>query len=83
MSDRIRGFTGEYAVRLRTGSPLVCAACQGKVFAHRPILLNTSGATFFGVDWANENCEGLACVRCGRIQHYAAGFVTLEVPPEE
>lgn len=49
--------------------------CRGQVFAHRLIKLNTTGASFFGVDWANADSDGLACVRCGRLQEFVHGYI--------
>jgi len=46
------------------GIELVCPICGGKEFYYRQTLLNTSGATFFGFDWANANADNYVCNHC-------------------
>jgi hypothetical protein len=72
------GFRGEYHVVLGNDALLSCPVCEGKVFAHRLIKLNTTGATLFGFDWANADSDGLACVQCGRLQEFVHGFIRVQ-----
>jgi hypothetical protein len=78
MESPIPGFQGEYRVWLGNGQVLTCWVCSGQVFTHRLIKLNTTGASFMGLDWANADSDGLACVRCGRIDEFVQGTVRLE-----
>lgn len=72
---RLLGFRGEYEVVLGNDALLSCPVCAGQTFAHRSIKLNTTGATFLGFDWANADSDGVACLRCGRIQEFVSGFI--------
>ena len=47
------------------GIKLVCKHCGHERFASRSALLNTSGLTFFDLDWLNKNAEVFVCTRCG------------------
>ncbi len=46
------------------GNKLVCPVCSGIKFWERKTQLNTRGATFFGVDWANRNANNYVCENC-------------------
>jgi len=72
------GFRGEYRVVLGNDSWLSCPVCGGQTFAHRAIKLNTTGATFLGMDWANADSDGVACLQCGRIQEFVQGFIRVQ-----
>lgn len=50
------------------GRQISCSVCGGTDFAVREVLLNTSGMSFFDLDWANKSAEGLVCTGCGFIQ---------------
>lgn len=46
------------------GHKLVCPICLGDHFTSRQAQLNTSAATFFGLDWANRSAKCYVCVDC-------------------
>jgi hypothetical protein len=52
--------------------PFTCGVGQGKLFTAREIKLNTTGAEFFNLGWANKSANGLVCSQCG----YLHAFVT-------
>lgn len=47
------------------GHELVCPVCGGRHFWERKTLLNTSGMTFLGLDWANVDATNIVCESCG------------------
>ena len=52
---------GEVSIK---GISLTCPVCSNKEFYERETLLNTSGATFLGFDWANANARNYVCSHC-------------------
>jgi hypothetical protein len=46
------------------GKNLVCPVCSNEHFWQREALLNTSVATFFGLDWANRSAKCFVCSDC-------------------
>jgi predicted nucleic-acid-binding Zn-ribbon protein len=56
-----------YAV---AGRPFACQFCQGQEFTDREIKLNTTGLTFFDLDWLNKAAEGLICENCGYVHMF-------------
>lgn len=52
------------------GRQVRCVFCQGEEFAEREIKLNTTGMSFFNLDWANKAAVGLICEGCGYIQMF-------------
>lgn len=54
----------EYEVK---GIPLVCPICGRNRFWIRKTLMNTTGATLFGLDWANRSAVNYVCDYCGHI----------------
>ena len=52
---------------------LACHACQGLVFAQREIKMNTTGMSFFDLDWLNKSADGVICVRCGFVHTFMGG----------
>lgn len=53
------------------GKPLTCIVCQtGTSFFHREIMMNTSGMTFMGWDWANATADGAICENCGFVHTF-------------
>lgn len=52
--------------------PFICHVCQGKVFASREIKLNTTGAEFFNMGWANQSGTGLVCQKCGYLHTFVS-----------
>ena len=63
--------------------PFSCTVCQGKLFADREVKLNTSGAEFLGVGWANQSAKGLVCQRCGYVHLFMPGMVRMWEPPKD
>jgi hypothetical protein len=53
------------------GRPVRCPHCGEGKFAPGRALLNTSGRTFFNLDWADPSATILVCAECGRIEWYA------------
>lgn len=49
------------------GKALECPVCGNKRFWNRRILLNTSAATFFDLDWANRKAICYICSDCNYI----------------
>ncbi len=65
----------------RTGSPLtvldkpfVCHVCGGGEFIQREIKMQTTGLTFFDLDWLNESADGAVCTTCGYVHQFAGTF---------
>lgn len=54
------------------GKDVLCSHCGWDRMWLRPTLMNTSGATFFGFDWANKEANALVCERCTRIDWFFA-----------
>ncbi len=52
------------------GIQLRCVICQYDRFWKREAQLNTSVATFFGFDWANESGTCYICEQCGYIHWF-------------
>jgi len=64
--------------RYRIGDNLLtCPMCGHDEFDRREMLMNTSGMTFFGMDWLNSSACALVCQRCKRIELFA------EAPSEQ
>lgn len=57
-------------VELRSGDELRCTVCGFDRFFERKGQLNTSAASFFGLDWANPTAECWVCGRCGHIHWF-------------
>jgi predicted nucleic-acid-binding Zn-ribbon protein len=60
-----------------SGLPLHCPHCQHTRFFERNWQLNTSGMSFFDLDWLNRSAKNFVCARCGRIEWFT------EVPAGE
>jgi hypothetical protein len=54
-----------------------CPVCTGNLFYDREIKLNTTGAEFFNMGWANESAAGLVCQQCGYLHTFVSGSVEL------
>jgi len=52
------------------GHRLICPVCSSKTFYSRKALLNTSAATFFGLDWANRAATCFVCSECTHISWF-------------
>mgnify|MGYP006927631853 CR=1 FL=1 len=49
------------------GEALQCPVCRNRLFWTRQAQLNTSLATFFGLDWANQSATCFVCSNCTHI----------------
>jgi predicted nucleic-acid-binding Zn-ribbon protein len=49
------------------GNRVKCPVCQYDKFWSRKTLMNTKGASFFNVDWANKQAENKVCDQCGYV----------------
>lgn len=58
-------------------NPFTCSICNGTLFYSREIKLNTTGAEFFNMGWANESADGLACAQCGYLHTFMSGAIEL------
>ena len=69
----IKGATGANAPgRFKVGGKIFhCPACRHDVFANGAALLNTTGMTLIGLDWANKEATTLVCTECGKIEWFA------------
>lgn len=52
--------------------PVICPCCQNDTFDKDYRQLNSRGATFFNLDWANKNATILICNRCTYISWFMA-----------
>jgi len=52
------------------GAPIACPCCGNDTFDLDFRQLNTSGLSFFGLDWANKNAAILVCKRCTHISWF-------------
>lgn len=46
------------------GNKLVCPVCSCDLFWNRDAQLNTTLASFFGLDWANRSAKCFVCADC-------------------
>jgi len=53
-----------------SGIPLKCHHCGHDEFRSRSALLDTAGATLFGLDWANQGAACHVGDRCGFIHWF-------------
>lgn len=51
----------------KCGKKLICPICEHDRFSSRKSLLNTRGASFFNLDWANKTATNYTCEECGYI----------------
>jgi len=51
----------------RAGKKLVCPVCNHDRFWQRETLMNTRGASFFNLDWANKKATNHVCDSCGYV----------------
>lgn len=52
------------------GVGIKCSCCGNDTFQKDYRQLNSRGATFFGLDWANRNATILICLRCSFISWF-------------
>jgi hypothetical protein len=57
-----------------------CPVWAGSLYFDREIKLNTTGAEFFDLGWANESATGLVCQRCGYLHTFVSDAVELWQP---
>ncbi len=55
------------------GRPLTCVVCGTDRFTYREVKLNTTGLTFFDLDWLNRSGTGAICERCGYLHTFVDG----------
>ena len=46
------------------GHKLECPVCKNNKFWTKETLMNTTGMTFFGLDWANKDAKNFICSNC-------------------
>jgi uncharacterized protein YbaR (Trm112 family) len=51
----------------KAGHRLVCPVCTHHLFWSRETLMNTRGASFFNLDWANKEATNYICGSCGYV----------------
>jgi DNA-directed RNA polymerase subunit RPC12/RpoP len=49
------------------GREVPCPVCGHDRFWKRKSLMNTRGATFFGLDWADQAATNYVCGECGHV----------------
>lgn len=52
------------------GHQLECPVCKGDEFWERTTLMNTAGATFLKLDWANKEAKNYVCNHCGYVMWF-------------
>lgn len=63
-----RGLAGDDTQNYRVaGIQVTCPHCGGKNFDRGSALLNTSGMTLLGLDWANRQAHLLICTQCSHV----------------
>ncbi|MDQ7793317.1 MAG: DNA-binding protein [bacterium] len=56
------------------GRKLACPFCDHNRFWTRRTLMNTRGATFFNLDWANREAHNYICEQCGYVLWFMPGY---------
>lgn len=51
--------------------PVRCPHCTGETFLLSQAQLNTRGAEFLNLGWANSSATTMVCGECGQIQWFA------------
>ena len=52
--------------------PFQCLVCRGRLFFDREVKINTSGAEFFNLAWANQSATGLVCEQCSYLHTFVS-----------
>ena len=52
------------------GKKLECTICGNTKFWTRKTLMNTTGMSFFNLDWANRNATNYVCDLCGYVHWF-------------
>lgn len=64
-----RGLEGDHRYA-RCDHEVTCSHCGGRDFDESEVLLNTTGMTFVGLDWANKKAVVYACRTCGHLEWF-------------
>jgi len=64
-SDELTGQKGD--VLTVKGQNVACPICGHDRFTERTSLLNTRGAAFFHLEWANKEAYNYICTQCGYV----------------
>jgi predicted nucleic-acid-binding Zn-ribbon protein len=66
-----RAYTGDDTQHYEVaGKQVQCPHCGGNNFDTGSALLNTTGLTLLGLDWANRSAHLLICTACGHIDWF-------------
>jgi len=57
---------------------ITCPCCQNDTFDKDYRQLNTKGATFFNLDWANRDATILICKKCTHISWFMKDPVSVK-----
>lgn len=69
MEEFDRGMSGSHRYEI-AGRSVACSHCGGEEFDERSAQLNTAGATFLNLDWANASARVLVCQTCGHLEWF-------------
>ncbi len=58
----------EYVVK---ENEVVCSHCSCSYFDTKEVLLNTTFASFIGLDWMNQSSTVLRCLNCGHLEWFS------------
>ena len=58
----------EYFVK--KGLKLECVICKSHLFWTRTTLMNTTGMSIIGLDWANKHATNYVCNSCGYVHWF-------------
>jgi predicted nucleic-acid-binding Zn-ribbon protein len=61
---------GEVVIK---GNKLTCPICTHAEFWSRETLMNTTGMSFFNLDWANRSAKNYICTACGYVFWFLKG----------
>jgi predicted nucleic-acid-binding Zn-ribbon protein len=53
------------------GRAMRCLVCANREFWSRETKLNSTGAEFLGLAWANQSALALICASCGYVHEFA------------
>ncbi len=69
-----RAYSGEEDTRQFevAGVRVKCSHCGNVHFDEGDALLNTTGLTLLGLDWANRTANLLICTNCGHVEWFLA-----------
>lgn len=57
------------------GRALCCLVCGGREFWSREVKLNSTGAEFLDLGWANRSATGVICDACGHVHSFVGNSV--------